>query len=80
MPWFFSLLFLGLGVLLVIKTRWIYMFTGPIDWAETHLGSAGGTELMIKLIGVIVIIGVFLSWTGLLQKMILGFFGPLFGK
>ncbi|MFH1367325.1 MAG: hypothetical protein ABIH38_05090 [Patescibacteria group bacterium] len=52
------------GALLVIKTEWIYNFTGPIDWAEQHLGTDGGTKLFIKLIGLILIFGTFLTLTG----------------
>lgn len=52
------------GVLLVIKTDWIYNFTGPIDWAESHLGTEGGTRLFIKIIGIILILGTFLTLTG----------------
>ncbi|MFA5069700.1 MAG: hypothetical protein WC528_00210 [Patescibacteria group bacterium] len=54
------------GSLLVVKTEWFYNFTGPIDWAEAHLGSEGGTKIFIKLIGLIIIIGTFLALTGCL--------------
>lgn len=52
------------GAILVIKTEWIYNFTGPIDWAETHLGTDGGTRLLIKIIGLILILGTFMTLTG----------------
>lgn len=79
MPWYLSLLVIGFGIFLVVKTQWIYDFTGPIDWAEVHLGSSGGTRLMIKLIGVIIILGVFLTWTGILPAMLSKFFRPFTG-
>jgi len=52
------------GAILVIKTEWFYNFTGPIDWAERHLGIEGGTRIFYKLIGVILIIGAFIGMTG----------------
>lgn len=75
MQWFIGLLVIGLGSLLVIKTQWIYDFTGPIDWAEQHLGTEGGTRLFIKLIGVLMIIGTFLAITGILGDWVIAIFG-----
>ncbi len=60
---------------MVIKTQWIYDFTGPIEWAEQHLGTEGGTKVFIKLLGVVLIIGTFLAATGILGNLILGIFG-----
>jgi len=77
MKWFIGLLVIGVGSLLVIKTQWIYDFTGPIDWADQHLGTEGGTRLFIKLIGVLFIIGAFLAVTGILGGWITSFFGGL---
>jgi hypothetical protein len=79
MTWLISLLVIGVGSLLVIKTQWIYDFTGPIDWAEQHLGSEGGTRLFIKLLGVLMIMGTFLAATGILGGWITGFFSGLGG-
>jgi hypothetical protein len=53
-----------IGAILVIKTEWFYNFTGPVDWAEQHLGTSGGTRIFYKLIGVVIIIGAFLAMTG----------------
>ena len=58
---------------MVIKTRWIYDFTGPIDWAEQH----GGTHNFIKLLGVVVILGAFLGLTGILGGWLKAIFGGL---
>lgn len=74
MNWFIALIVIAIGSLLVIKTQWIYDFTGPIDWAEEHLGTEGGTRLFIKLIGVLMIVGAFLGVTGILGGWITGFF------
>ena len=68
---------IALGATLVIKTEWIYSFTGPFDWAEDHLGTEGGTRIFIKLIGVAIILGAFLWITGFLPHFILRIFQPL---
>ena len=75
MKWFIGLLVIGVGSLLVLRTQWIYDFTGPIDWAEQHLGTEGGTRLFIKLIGVLIILGAFLGVTGILGGWVTSFFG-----
>ncbi len=80
MTFFIELLVIAFGALLVIKTQWIYDFTGPIDFAERYLGSEGGTRLFIKLMGILLITGSFLAMTGLLGAMIDGIFGPLLGR
>lgn len=76
MNWFISLSTILVGSLLVMKTQWIYDFIGPIEWAEQHLGTEGGTRLFIKLIGVVMIFGVLLAATGLLGSIVRGIFGP----
>ena len=70
---------LAVGALLVIKSEWVYSFMGPIDWAEEHLGTEGGTRIFIKLIGIIIILGTFLWVTGGLQAILRGIFRPLNG-
>jgi hypothetical protein len=77
MKWLIDFIVICVGALLVVKTQWFYDFTGPIAWAEQHLGSEGGTRLLIKMIGVLMIIGVMMAITGLLQAIIRGIFGGL---
>ena len=78
--YFFTIfIIIAFGALVVIKSEWIYSFTGPIDWAEAHLGTEGGTRLFIKLIGVLIILGTFMWVTGALQAILLGIFKPLLG-
>ena len=62
---------------MVVKTKWIYDFTGPIDWAEEHLGTEGGTRLFIKLLGVLLILGAFLGVTGILGGWVQSIFGGI---
>lgn len=80
MNFFIEILVIAIGCVLVIKTQWIYDFTGPIDFAERFLGTEGGSRLFIKLIGVLMITGSFLAMTGLLGAMIDGIFGSLLGR
>lgn len=80
MNFFLELLVIGIGVFIVIKTNWVYSFTGPIEWAEAHLGTEGGTLLFLKLIGILFIFGSFLAMTGILGTLVTGIFGPLFGR
>jgi len=74
MTFLISLLVIGAGLLLVLKTGWFYDFTGPIDFAE----KVGGTHQFLKILGVLMILGAFLAMTGLLQSMIRGLF-KMFG-
>ena len=78
MNWLIGFVVILVGVFMVLKTDWIISFTGPIAWAEEHLGTEGGTRMLIKLLGVVVIIGTFLAATGILGNMLRGWFGPAF--
>lgn len=55
----FGLLGTVLGVLIVWKSEWIYRTFGSVATAEKYLGFEGGTRLMWKLVGLLVI---FMSW------------------
>lgn len=67
------------GGILVIKSESIFRFIGQIDWAEEHLSSEGGTRLLIKLVGILFILGAFLWVTGGLQAILRTIFKPLVG-
>jgi len=62
---FVGLLIAAVGYLLVWKSNWLLNNFGRIGWAEEHLGSEGGSRLMYKLIGIIIIITGFLHATNL---------------
>ncbi len=66
---------IAVGAVLVIKSEAIYRFIGPIEWAEAHLGTEGGTRLFVKLIGLLIIIGALLWVTGGLQAILRAIFG-----
>lgn len=67
------------GTFLIIKTEWFIQNFGTNAWAEEHLGTSGGTRLMYKLIGLIIIFISIMSITGLLGPAVLRTLGPLFG-
>jgi len=60
-----GLLIVGIGFVIVWKANWLMYNFGRIGWAEQHLGTEGGSRLMYKLIGTIIIIGGFLHATNL---------------
>ena len=68
-----------IGILMVIKTEWLIENFGTNDWAESHLGSEGGTRLMYKVLGLLSVVLSLMGMTGMLGEVILGIFGPLFG-
>lgn len=55
----FTLLGTALGFLIVWKSEWLYRTFGPVATADKYLGMEGGTRLMWKIIGLLVI---FMSW------------------
>lgn len=79
MTYFFGIGGIILGVVLIIKTEWFVQNFGASDWAETHLGTSGGTRLMYKLIGIAMILLAMMGMTGMLGQVIISIFGRLFG-
>lgn len=78
MKYFFGLLGIALGVVLIIKTEWFIQNFGTNAWAEQHLGTSGGTRLMYKLIGLVIIFIAMMGMTGLLGGFIMATIGKLF--
>ena len=68
-----------IGFLLVWKTHPIVDFAGHSDWAEQHLGTEGGTYLLYKLIGLLLIFFGLMAITGLHQGFLEGTLGKVFG-
>ncbi|MDD5040212.1 MAG: hypothetical protein PHY34_03605 [Patescibacteria group bacterium] len=75
MRYFLGIIFIGVGFVIVWKADWIMNNFGRIAWAEEHLGSEGGTRIMWKFIGIIVIIFAFLYMSGALAGILRGIFG-----
>ncbi|MFH1564355.1 MAG: hypothetical protein ABIC82_00705 [bacterium] len=74
---FFGGLGFALGFYLVAKTEWWLNTFGRIQWAEQHLGTSGGTRLMYKLIGLLIIFFAFIYITGFGQSFALWALSPL---
>lgn len=76
---FGGLIIAAIGFVIVWKSDWLLNNMGRIDWADRHLGSEGGTRLMYKLIGIIIILAGFLQATNLggvfIKWVITGIFG-----
>jgi hypothetical protein len=69
----------AIGSLITIKSETILKMFGRVPFAEKYLGLEGGSRTFYKLLGVLIAVLAILLMTGMLQKMILGFLGPLFG-
>jgi len=74
-----ALISVTLGSLLVIKTKTFYDFFGTMDWAQHYLG-AGGSRLMYKIIGILMILFGFMYLTGLWTVFLDATLGSLFNR
>jgi hypothetical protein len=73
-----GLVIAAIGAYMVIKTRKMLEFFGPIPWADAHLGG-GGTNLMYKLIGIVAIFIGFMVATNLWNAFMQATLGSMFG-
>ncbi len=78
MHYLIGALIVAAGAVLIIKTEWFYQNFGSSAWAEEHFGGAGGTRLMYKLIGLVLIFIGFLAITNMWQGFLLGTIGRIF--
>lgn len=69
-----------IGAFITIKANALYQAIGPIQWAEAHLLTAGGSRFFYKLIGVSLIILGFMIMTGLIEGVIVAIFSRLFSS
>jgi len=76
---FLGLLGIGLGVLVAVKHEWFLHNVGRIAAVEKYLGTFGGSRLFYQLLGVLLIVLSTLYMTGLLQKLLIGLAGRVFG-
>jgi hypothetical protein len=66
------------GVSLVMKTEWFIQNFGNNSWAEEKLGASGGSRLLYKLIGIVLIFFGFLAVTNLMDGFLVGTVGKIF--
>ena len=76
---FIGLVLVVIGFVLVWKTRKFIDFFGSIAWADAHLGG-GGTSLMYKTIGIVVIFIGFMWATNLWSAFLEATLGNLFPR
>ena len=74
-----GLILVVVGFVIVWKTRKFIEFFGPIAWADAKLGG-GGTSLMYKTIGIIIIFVGFMWATNLWGAFLEATLGGLFPK
>jgi len=77
MKYFIGICLVLIGVAFVLKSEWFLQNFGTNAWAEDKLGTSGGTRLMYKLLGIILIFLGFLTITNMLQGFLLGTVGKL---
>lgn len=66
------------GAAMAIKSEWFYQNFGSSAWAEKYLGT-GGSHTFYKLLGIVIALISILVMTGLIEGILLGIFGRLFG-
>lgn len=76
MRYLFGIIGIVLGAVFVIKSEWFFSFFGRIDFADKHLGTEGGTRLMYKIIGIILVFVSLLYMTGGVEAFLLKVFVP----
>lgn len=74
-----GIILVAIGFTFVWKTRKFIEFFGPIAWADAKLGG-GGTSLMYKVIGIILIFVGFMWATNLWGAFLEATLGGLFPK
>lgn len=78
MQYFVGILAIAAGIGMVIKTEWLIQNFGTSAWAEEHLGYNGGSRLLYKLIGFVIILIGFLLVTGQFQAFLMNTIGKIF--
>lgn len=78
MRYFIGIILVLIGVALVLKTEWFIQNFGSNAWAEEKFGTAGGSRLMYKLIGIAFIFFGFLAITNMINGFLMGTLGKIF--
>ncbi|MFA5126769.1 MAG: hypothetical protein WC465_02050 [Patescibacteria group bacterium] len=75
-----GLMLAAVGFLFVWKADWLHQNFGAIEFAEKHLHAEGGSRVMYKILGVIIILIGFLIATDLTDKFIAWAVSSIFGR
>lgn len=75
---FYGFLILISGFLIIWKSSWIVDNLGKSAWAEEKLGTSGGTVLLYKLIGLLIMIFGMLTVAGLRDDFLMATLGKIF--
>lgn len=78
MQFFIGVIVLATGIGMVMKTEWLVQNFGSNAWAESTIGTSGGSRLMYKLIGLVMIFFGFALVTGLFGNILMATVGKLF--
>ena len=73
-----GLLITAVGFLVVWKSDWLMNNFGRIGFAEKHLGTEGGSRLMYKIIGLLIIVIGFMYATDLTDTLLTSIVNSLF--
>ncbi|MFH0952227.1 MAG: hypothetical protein V1838_03490 [Patescibacteria group bacterium] len=79
MKYIISIITVVIGFLIVWKSNWLVNNVGSIPWADEHMGSEGGSNLLYKLIGLLIILVTFITISGCLSRIASGIFSTDFG-
>jgi hypothetical protein len=70
MRYLLGIIFIGVGFLITWKANTVMSIFGRIGWAETHLGTEGGSRLFYRLLGLLIIILSFAYMSGCIEGFI----------
>jgi len=77
MKYLIGFIFVAIGMFVVIKSEWILKFFGYNDWAESKISIWGGSRILYKLIGLLIILAAVFYMTGWLENILLSIFSPI---
>ena len=77
MHYFIGLLFIAAGSGMILKTEWLIQNLGSNAWAEQHIGSSGGSRILYKFIGLVLIFLGFLLVTNLMNDFLMATIGKM---
>jgi hypothetical protein len=74
MKYVICIILMIIGIMITIKSEWVYQAFGRVGWFEDKLGLYGGSRLFYKFFGIIVVLGSLFYMTGIFQKIITSIF------